>query len=274
MYFLSKATIIKHGFVLLLLAIPLSSHAANMTDKDRGFWDELNDYISFSIAQNIGAPDPFEPLNRKVYEFNEFADRIVLKPVAKTYHSITPDPLERGIGNVFSNLLELTTIVNDVLQLKFGQAFSDSTRFTINSTVGIFGLFDVASAIGLEKHNEDFGQTLGFWGVGPGPYIMAPFLGSYSFRDGVGAYADSFTDYVGQLDYVPTRSQLMFTRVIHTRASLLSAEELISGDTYSFLRDAYLQRREYLVSDGAVEDSFGDEVFDEDWDDEWDEEWD
>lgn len=235
------------------------------------FWPAWNKFVADITQSNINNnPDPWEGMNRKIYAFNDTADRWILKPAAKGYRWITPDPLETGISNVFSNLFEMTTIVNGLLQLKFLQAASDSGRFLLNSTVGLAGLFDVASSIGLEKHNEDFGQTLGYWGVGSGPYIIVPFLGSYTLRSGTGSIiASQTTHYSHYINHIPTRNQTFVAENIDRRAKLLSAEELISGDRYSFIRDAYLQQRDYLVNDGKVEDSFGEQDF-EDWED-WEE---
>jgi phospholipid-binding lipoprotein MlaA len=229
----------------------------------------LSSVFFFSSIQAQEAehnPDPWEGFNRKVYVFNDAVDRAVLKPVAKGYQWLTPDMVETGINNAFANLWELNTIVNDVLQFKLGQAVSDTSRFLVNSTVGLLGLFDVATSMGLEKHEEDFGQTLGYWGVSSGPYVMVPLLGPFTVRDGFGRVVDGQADYVANLDYVPTRNELLALRIVDTRASLLEAEKLITGDRYTFIRDAYLQRREYLVKDGVVEDGFGEEDFDEDMD--------
>ena len=242
--------------------------------QEQHFWEEWNAYITELIRIEMDQPDPWEGMNRKVFAFNDFADRYALTPVAKGYQWVTPDPVERGVSNVFANLLEITTVVNDLLQFKFAQAASDTGRFVINSTVGLAGIFDVATPIGLEKNNEDFGQTLGYWGVGPGPYIVVPFFGSYTVRDGFGAIVDTTSDYVTSLDHVPTRNVLWMSRNIDDRASLFAAEQLITGDRYAFIRDAYLQRRQFLVSDGLLEDSFGDESYEDedDWGDDWDEE--
>ncbi len=258
------------SLLLLLSTVATAEAQTPQEDGDARFWEVWNAYIVELVEQELSTPDPWEPLNRKIFAFNDFADRYALTPVAKTYQFITPDPLEAGIGNMFSNLFEITTILNDLLQLKFGQAASDAGRFLLNSTVGLLGLFDVATPVGLEKHEEDFGQTLGYWGMGSGPYIVVPIIGSYTLRDGVGAYVDSYSDYVTDLNHIPTRNQLWLMRNIDNRARLFAAEELIAGDRYTFIRDAYLQRREYLVNDGVVVDSFGEE----DWDDEddWDEE--
>lgn len=210
--------------------------------------------------------DSWEGLNRKIFVFNETLDKYALKPVAEGYRWITPDPVEDGVSNVFSNLWELTTIANDLLQFKFGQAASDTGRFLVNSTVGLLGIFDVASHMGLEKHQEDFGQTLGYWGVESGPYIVAPLFGPFTIRDGFGRIIDGVgTDVVGYIDDVPTRNQLYGTRVVNDRAGLVEAEKLITGDRYTFIRNAYLQRRDYLVNDGVVEDDFGEDDFDDEW---------
>ena len=262
--------------LIVVLCFSPFSYSVNLTDKqkeeDLRFWEEWNAFITELIRREFEAPDPWEPLNRKVFAFNDFTDRYALTPAAKAYQWITPDPLERGIGNMFANVREVTTILNGLLQFKFVQAASDTGRLLINTTVGLLGLFDVASAVGLEKHNEDFGQTLGYWGVGPGPYVVLPLLGSYTLRDSLGLYADTYVDYIRNIEHIPTRNQIGVTRVLHDRAGLFTAEQLITGDRYTFIRDAYLQRRAYLVNDGVLEDSFGDEDFEDDWGDEWEEE--
>jgi phospholipid-binding lipoprotein MlaA len=212
-------------------------------------------------AQEAQNPDPWEGFNRSVYTFNDTMDRYFMRPVAKGYRAVTPDPVEDGLGNAFNNLLEVRNIVNDILQWKWGQAANDTGRFLVNSTVGIVGLFDVAQHIGLPENDggEDFGQTLAVWGVGSGPYVVLPFLGPSTLRDGLGLPIDNQMDLIGYIDHVPTRNTTWAVSLVDTRAGLLEAEELISGDRYTFLRDAYLQRREYVINDGAVEDDFGGE---------------
>ncbi len=262
------------GFHRLVIAILFFCVAqltrADMEEEAASFWEEWNAYVTELIRNEMQSPDPWESFNRKIFAFNDAADRYVLLPLTRAYRWVTPDPVERGIGNMFSNLKEVRTVANDLLQFKFGQAASDTGRFVVNSTVGLLGFFDVASPLGLEKHSEDFGQTLGYWGVGAGPYLVVPILGPYTLRDGVGAFPDNSVDYISNLEHVRTRNQLMALRVIDTRAELIKAEELISGDRYTFIRDAYLQRREYLVKDGEVEDSFGDDESFDEWD-EWEE---
>lgn len=211
-------------------------------------------------------PDPWEGFNRKVFAFNEVADKYVAKPIAEGYQAVLPNFLEQGIDNMLSNLREPLNIVADLGQLKFKAAAIDGGRFVINSTVGIAGFFEVASHIGLEKRAEDFGQTLGYWGVGPGPYLVLPILGPSTVRDAGSSVLDAQVDAISQVDHVRTRNQMRFLDLVNTRANLLTTDSLLSGDRYTFIRDAYLQRREYLISDGAVvEDSFGEEEFEE-WD--------
>lgn len=214
-----------------------------------------------AMAEDAKNPDPWEGFNRSVYTFNDTMDRYFMKPVAQSYRAVTPDPVEDGISNVFDNLLEVRNIINDILQWKWGQAANDTGRFLVNSTVGVVGLFDVAQHIGLPENDggEDFGQTLAVWGVGSGPYVVIPFLGPSTLRDGLGLPVDSQMDLIGYIDHVPTRNTTWGAGFVDTRAGLLEAEELISGDRYTFMRDAYLQRREYVINDGAVEDDFGGE---------------
>lgn len=242
-----------------------------MTTTNRcGWWLALGLLLAplTTIAQERerGDADPWEAINRPIFTFNDYADRYVLRPLAKGYQRVTPDPVEKGVTNVFNNLGEISNILNNLLQGKFRDSASDSGRFLVNSTVGIVGIFDIASRWGLERHNEDFGQTLGRWGVGAGPYLVVPLLGPRTVRDAAAGFAESYTDPVLEgIDHVPTRNQTMALRVIDIRAQLLGTDELMTGDRYIFMRDAYLQRRQFLVNDGVVEDSFGDDDFDE-WD--------
>ena len=214
---------------------------------------------SSAFAEDTQINDSLESLNRKAFVFNETLDNALLKPVAKTYTAVVPDPLEKGILNVFGNLNEVTNILNDLLQAKFAQAGHDSGRFLINTTIGVGGLFDVAQRAGLEKsEGEDFGQTLAAWGVAEGPYLMLPFVGPSTLRDAPSKVIDSFANPLGYMDHVPTRNSFRALDLLAMRADLLALDEVISGDRYLFVRDVYLQRREYLVSDGAIEDDFGD----------------
>lgn len=197
--------------------------------------------------------DPFEGFNRGMYEFNDAFDRAILRPVATGYQKVTPGIIDRGITNVFSNLNDVVVLVNDVLQLKFGQAASDLSRIAWNSTVGVLGFFDVATALDLPKHNEDFGQTLGYWGVGPGPYLVLPFLGPSTVRDGTGILVDWQYDPLSYIEGTDARYGTIALYAVDTRADLLRASRVLEQaalDPYVFLRDAHLQRRQNLVYDG------------------------
>jgi phospholipid-binding lipoprotein MlaA len=206
-------------------------------------------------------PDPLEGVNRKIQTFNDTADRWVLKPLAKGYTKVVPKVARRGVSNFFTNLTYPVVMLNQFLQGKWRAGFSDTGRFLLNTTLGLGGLLDPATAAGLDQHEEDFGQTFARWGMGSGPYLVVPFMGPATVRDGGGSIVGAFMYAPRYSDNVPLRNSLTGLMVLDTRAGLLSAEELISGDRYSFLRDAYLQRREYLIHDGKVEDSF----LDDDW---------
>ena len=197
--------------------------------------------------------DPFEPFNRGVYQFNDALDKAIIKPTAKGYNAVMPPPGKMMVSNFFSNLNDVTVAINDLLQFKVVNAISDGGRVVVNSTIGLLGLVDVASAVGLEKHNEDFGQTLGRWGFGSGPYLVIPLFGPSSVRDGVGLYADSRAGVMRRINHVDTRNQLYATELLSKRTSLLDQEKVLDEamiDPYSFIRDAYLQRRRNQTYDG------------------------
>lgn len=196
--------------------------------------------------------DPLEPVNRGIYKFNDAADTYVLKPVAKGYVWATPTFVRKGVTNFFANLVYPITIVNQFLQGKPAEGFSDTGRFLVNTTLGLGGLFDPATPLGLKAHDEDFGQTFGVWGVGQGWYLMLPFLGPSTNRDLTGrlfAIPLNPTYYVNESEIVLGASAL---DVINTRAMLLNADRLVRNqfDPYVFIRDAYLQRRRSAVHDG------------------------
>jgi phospholipid-binding lipoprotein MlaA len=198
--------------------------------------------------------DRFERTNRAIYRFNEALDRGVAKPVAKAYVKVTPAPVRTGFSNFFRNLTSPTVIVNDLLQLKMKQFATETARLVVNTTLGIGGLFDPASQFGLAAGNEDFGQTLGHWGVPAGPYVMLPLLGPSSVRDAFGVVADQFTDPKTYVNDDSVYWSLTALSLVDARAELLPTENVLSNanDPYAFIRNAYLQRREYLVKDGAV----------------------
>ena len=206
--------------------------------------------------------DPLEDLNRITYEFNEKLDSTILKPTAELYSKFPPK-VKQGVTNFFNNLEEIDTSVNQLLQGKPKKSLNDLTRFVINSTIGIGGLFDVASKMGLERHEEDFGQTLAVWGVPEGPYIMLPFLGPSTLRDTASRPVSSFLSVTFHMTDTDVNIALKSVDALETRERLLDVESLMSGDKYSFVRDAYMQSMEYEIKDGIdVEDEFVDDMED------------
>ena len=195
--------------------------------------------------------DPLEPINRNIYLFNDTADQAIVKPVAQGYAKVVPQPAKTLVNNFFSNLDDVTVTANDLLQLKFKQAASDGSRVLFNSTFGLLGFINVTDR--LEKHNEDFGQTLGYWGMHSGPYLMLPLLGPSSFRDGAGLYADSFVSVIGNTKPTSSRYTAYAVEGLNKRANLLEQEKVLDDatiDRYSSLRDFYLLHRQSLVYDG------------------------
>lgn len=210
--------------------------------------------------------DPWERYNRAVYSFNDAVDTAVLRPVAKGYRAVTPDPVEHGVTNFFNNLAYPVVILNQFLQGDFGDGAKDTGRFLFNTVVGVAGIFDPATSIGLERNNEDFGQTLAVWGVPAGPYFVLPFLGPSTVRDTVGTYADSEADPLFNRIDSPERYYLLGLRIVDLRAQLLDVDSQLRSayDPYTFMRDAYLQRREYLVHDGEVpQQDYYDDIYDD-----------
>ena len=199
--------------------------------------------------------DPLEPVNRVIYHVNDGLDNLLLKPAAIAYKGLLPQFVRTGVTNFFSNLYDILTALNNLLQGKLGNAASDAGRVVVNSTLGLAGLLDIATEIGLEKHNEDFGQTLGYWGLPDGPYLQLPLFGPSSFRDGVGRFVDVKLDPVYWIWHndVRTRNSLWGLHLVNTRANLLDSTKILDEaalDPYEFQRDAYLQRRRNLVYDG------------------------
>ncbi|KAA0875275.1 MlaA family lipoprotein [Nitrincola tapanii] len=205
--------------------------------------------------------DPWEGFNRAMFTFNDTLDRAAIKPITKGYQFVTPELAQTGVNNFFENLRDVRTLFNNVLQGKVDNAFQDFARITFNTTFGLAGLIDVASPMGIPKHNEDFGQTLGYWGVNSGPYLVLPLFGPSTVRDTAGMFPDFYLDPVKYVDDRATRNSLMALRLVDTRSQLLKAERIVSGDRYIFIRDAYLQRREFLVRDGQVDVQFDETNF-------------
>jgi len=197
--------------------------------------------------------DPLERYNRAMFGFNEGVDQVIIRPVAKGYEAVMPQVARTGVSNVFSNVGDAWVSVNNLLQGKPVDAASDLGRFLVNSTLGLGGLIDWASDMGLEKHDEDFGQTLGRWGVGSGAYVVLPFIGPRTVRDGIGWAMDVMVDPVYEIDNVRVRNSLAALRLVDMRADLLPLDralEVAALDKYAYVRDAYLQRRRSLVYDG------------------------
>lgn len=197
--------------------------------------------------------DPFESFNRAAYAFNDDLDKALLKPLATGYQKVVPGAVNTSISNFFSNLDDVIVLANDILQLKLEQTLSDFARITFNTTFGLAGLFDVATQMDLPKHSEDFGQTLGRWGVASGPYLVLPFLGPSTVRDGVALPVDWAVDPLYDIKDDNTRWGAIGLKVVDTRAGLLRASRILDTaalDPYTFMRDAYLQRRQNLVYDG------------------------
>ncbi len=203
--------------------------------------------------------DPLVSINRPIHKFNDRLDRMLVRPVARFYEWAVPGVGRRGVSNFFANLGDVGNMTNNLLQGKPGEAVSDLGRLLVNSTIGIAGLVDVASPLGLDAHEEDFGQTLATWHVGQGPYLVLPFLGPSTLRDALARPIDTVLSPIRHIDHVPTRNSLYAVELLDKRVSLLGAESVVFGDKYIFYRDAYLQRREYLVHDGEVADSFDDD---------------
>ena len=197
--------------------------------------------------------DPLEPVNRVIFNFNEKADTYVLRPVAQTYVNVVPPLVRTGVSNVFGNISDMFSAINSALQGKREKLGNDLGRVLVNSTFGLGGIFDVAGYAGVEKGNEDFGQTLGYWGLGPGPYLVLPILGPSNVRDTTGIVIQSYLDPVNEVTPDAARYELWGLRAIDTRAGLLGTEDLVSGaalDKYTFIRSAYSQRRRSLIHDG------------------------
>ena len=206
-----------------------------------------------SVLAEDNPRDPYEGFNRSMFAINEVMDKYAAKPVAQVYDQVAPLPVKAGFGNFFGNVGDLWIGANNALQGKFADAGVDAGRLLINSTVGIFGLFDVASELGLEKHEEDFGQTMAVWGVGDGGYLFWPVIGPRTVRDTAGWTIDSYVDPVWRVRPIAARNSMVALRFVDIRASLLPADKVVEEaalDKYAYIRDAYLQRRRNQIFDG------------------------
>ena len=209
--------------------------------------------LSFTLKTEV---DPLKNINKKTHNLNNTLDLQLASPVARLYKDVTPDYVEIGITNFTRNLEDLSIALNNVLQGKVNDGFSDLIRFTINSTIGMGGFVDVASNLGFDKHDEDFGQTLAVWGVSDGPYLVLPGLGPSTMRDSLAMIPDAFLTPLWLIDHDRTAYSLTAIDLVDTRARYLGLESVVIGDEYLFFRDAYLQSREFEILDGQVDDDF------------------
>jgi phospholipid-binding lipoprotein MlaA len=233
--------------VLAILMFPASGWAI-YTEEDAEAYEDVK------AGNQVGAEsDPFESWNRQVFSFNEFVDEWFLRPVAKGYRAIMPPFADKAVSNFFNNLGEIGNFANSVFQLKPESAVTAAGRFTYNTVFGLGGLIDVGTAFELPEREEDFGQTLGYWGAGPGAYLMLPLMGPSTIRDFAGAGVDNVAlPSLWTLVESPERYYALTLRIVDGRADLIPAEGFISGDSYTFVRNAYLQRRQFLINDGET----------------------
>jgi phospholipid-binding lipoprotein MlaA len=213
---------------------------------------------TFLIVPNANAQsyDPWRNTNQRIFAFNDYFDQLRVRPITLTYTLFAPRAVRQGVGNFFSNSRDINIAANNALQLKFQAAISDAGRVAVNSTIGIAGIFDVASSLGLEKHEEDFGQTFGTWGLGSGPYLVLPVFGASNLRDALGLVLDTAFNPIQYLEEASLRLALFSAEEIDSRSGLLALDELVSGDKYVFFREASIQNRAYLINDGQIEDEF------------------
>lgn len=200
--------------------------------------------------------DPLERINRAIYEFNDGFDKAIAKPVAQGYNKVMPRPVDKGVTNFFGNIEDVVTTINNLLQFKLKRTGSDAVRVLVNTTIGLLGILDVATSMGFEKHDEDFGQTLGYWGVGNGPYLVLPILGPSTLRDTTGILVDNLAfDPIYMIDHIPTRNTLITIEAVDKRSDLLGASKVLEEaalDKYNFHKESYFQKRDYDINDGAL----------------------
>lgn len=213
-----------------------------------------------ATGPNANPADPLEPFNRGVTRFNDTVDDAVLVPVATAYQKVLPSMVRTGVNNFFGNIGDVWSLANNVAQLKLQNSAETFMRLNVNTIFGLAGVLDVATEAGIPRHEEDFGQTLGYWGVGSGPYVVLPLLGSSTLRDTAAKPLDIWGDPLGHVEDIPWRNSLTVLRVVDTRSQYLRASRLLGDaalDKYSFTRDAYLQRRRSQVYDGNPPDDGG-----------------
>lgn len=210
-----------------------------------------------ATGPNADPRDPLEPFNRGMYQLNDTVDRAVVKPVATVYRDVLPRPARNGVTNFFANLQDAWSFVNNALQLKGEAAGNSLFRFGVNTFLGLGGVLDIASEMQIERHTEDFGQTLGYWGMGAGPYVILPLLGPSTLRDTLASPVDAYGNFVAGVDHAATRDALTVVNLLNRRSRLLEASNILDQvalDPYTFTRDAFLQRRQNAVYDGDPPD--------------------
>lgn len=253
---------------LIVMLVPVGLWAAESAPAAQGRSAEPT-APSASAPKN---PDPWEGMNRKIFAFNEFADKYALKPAAKGYKKVTPSWLDDSITRIFENMRDLRSSVNNVLQWEWSRAGNNFGRFMVNSTMGVGGMFDVATSVQLRKYPDDLGSTLAVWGVGEGPFLMLPFFGPSNVRDAAVIWPEDFLRPYHYIDHTLTRYSVTAVYVLDVRADLLNFESAIVGDRYSFIRDFYIQNRRMQAGEEPPPDDFGsgasDGASESDWDDE------
>lgn len=267
------------GLVLLWLLLPPSAQAAEAAEIEAGEIEAAEAEVAEAEVAETGAPtrtsqlaatplpdasavlarptrdpDPWIGMNRSLWAFNDVLDRALLRPIAQGYRAITPDLVEEGVSNFFDNLQVPGTALNQLLQGKPRETVSDLGRFAVNSTVGVLGVFDVSTGLGLPQHEEDFGQTLAVWGIPQGPFFVIPIRGPATVTQAGGTFVDALTNPIRYVRNVRVRNVIYGFYFLDLRKRLLTAEVLISGDEYLFIRDAFLQRRDFLIRDGVFEE--------------------
>lgn len=243
-------------FLLLALSLTINSALA-----DTGVPRVDVAPVVDSQATMVKSPvDPWEKFNRSMFTFNDGADKYLLKPLAKAYVRLTPGFFRSGVDNALSNIMEIPSAFNGLLQGNFRSAAHDTGRLLVNSTLGLAGVLDVAQYMHLKQtDNEDFGQTLAVWGVSSGPYMVLPLLGPSTLRDTAAVPVDWYSDPKGYIEHIPTKNTVRTASLLNTRANLIPLEKSLTGDKYVFFREAYLQRRNFVINNGEVEDSFGED---------------
>ena len=230
------------------------------------FWFLSIGAVADDRYTDVNPADPWEPFNRSMHAFNLQLDKFVLLPAAKVYQAVTPKVVDDGVTNIFDNVRVIPTFINDVLQLELTDAGWDVLRFSANTTFGIFGFFDVASKMGIPYEREDFGLTFAKWGAPAGPYLTIPLWGPSTVRDAIGLVPEQAVSPTFNIDHVATRNTIAAVYYVDSRAQVIALSGLVTGDSYSFFRDAYLQNRKAIINGGFVDD-FGEQEFDEGFDD-------